>query len=104
MAIVDPVVKKKLTDLDSGKTCQRMGKILLVIGMPVMFSQNFDVPGGVVNRSTGTLKSIRYVLDDNGDRHTISCIVHSEDTSDFVVPGLPNHHVVALEDKVLVSL
>ncbi|KAJ7728361.1 hypothetical protein B0H16DRAFT_1330999, partial [Mycena metata] len=84
--------------VDSGKTNQRLGKIPLVIGMPVMFSQNFDVPGGVVNGCTGTLKSVRFKVDEQGNRHAISCVVVAPDTSPELIPGLPNHHVVALED------
>ncbi|KAJ7109671.1 hypothetical protein C8R43DRAFT_838111, partial [Mycena crocata] len=77
---------------------QRLGKIPLVIGMPVTISQNFDVPGGVVNGAFGTLKSVRYYTDEEGFRHAISCVVECPDTVQGVVPGLPDHHVVALED------
>ncbi|KAG1799399.1 uncharacterized protein HD556DRAFT_1231589 [Suillus plorans] len=42
----------KLQHLNSGKTNMRLGKIPLVIGMPVLVSQNFDVEGGIVNGST----------------------------------------------------
>ncbi|KAJ7131263.1 hypothetical protein C8R44DRAFT_613003, partial [Mycena epipterygia] len=84
--------------LDSGKSNSRMGKIPLVIGMPVTITQNFDVPGGVVNGSFGILKSVRYTLDEDGNRHAISCVVDCEDTVEGLVPDLPDHHVVALED------
>ncbi|KAJ7157824.1 hypothetical protein C8R46DRAFT_891824, partial [Mycena filopes] len=84
--------------MDSGKTNQRLGRIPLVLGMPVIISQNFDVPGGVVNGSFGILKSVRFKLDARNRRHAISCIIDCPDTSDNLVPGLPNHHVVALKD------
>lgn len=71
-----------------------------MIGMPVMIYQNFDVPGGVVNGCAGFLKSVRYRLDDQGNRHAISCI---PDTSPGIVEGLPDHHIVALEDTVSIN-
>lgn len=49
-------VSAKLQTRHSGATNQRLGKIPLVLGMQVVVSQNFDVPGGVVNGSIGTLK------------------------------------------------
>jgi hypothetical protein len=39
-----------------GQMKQQLGKIPLVIGMPVLIPQNFDVPGGVVNDCAGTYK------------------------------------------------
>ncbi|KAJ7233264.1 hypothetical protein B0H12DRAFT_1028625, partial [Mycena haematopus] len=86
--------------MDSGATKSRLGKIPLVIGMPVMITQNFDILGGVVNGCSGTLKSVRYRLDAEGNRHAISCVIEAPDTSPGIVEGLPNNHVVALEDTV----
>ncbi|KAJ7715971.1 hypothetical protein B0H16DRAFT_1339417, partial [Mycena metata] len=77
---------------------QRMGRIPMVIGMPVFITQNFDVAGRVVNGSLGTLKSVRYNVDVHGNRHAISCVVECPDADTDVVPGLLAHHVVALED------
>lgn len=94
----------RLMEFDSGKSNQRLGKIPLVIGMPVIISQNFDVQGGVVNGSFGILKSVRYNLDVDGRRHAISCVVEVEDTEEGIVPGLPLHHVVALEDDTAIKL
>ena len=54
--IEDKDLKTYLRGLDSGKTSYRLGKILLVLGMPVMFTQNFDVESGIVNGSIGILK------------------------------------------------
>ncbi|KAF8164642.1 hypothetical protein K438DRAFT_1617310, partial [Mycena galopus ATCC 62051] len=81
-----------------------MGRIPLVIGMPVTVCQNFDVHGGVVNGSFGTLESVRYYLDADGNRHAVSCVINCPDTVSGLVPGLPDHHVVALEDTVDVQL
>jgi hypothetical protein len=98
--VEEPLLMQRLMSLDSGKTNQRMGKIPLVIGMPVMFAQNFDVPGGVMNGCAGVLKSVSYRVDEHGNRHAISCIVEAPDTSPGLIPGLPDHHVVGLEDTV----
>ncbi|PBK58131.1 hypothetical protein ARMSODRAFT_842200, partial [Armillaria solidipes] len=57
-------------------TNQRLGALPLVIGMPVMISTNFDVAGGVVNGSVGTLEKIRYKTDDEGRRYALSCVVN----------------------------
>ncbi|KAJ3916321.1 hypothetical protein F5877DRAFT_46891, partial [Lentinula edodes] len=88
--------------MDSGQTNQRLGRIPLVIGMPIMITQNFDVQSGVVNGCHGVLKSVRYRLDDQGRRHAISCVVSASNTSaETVLPYLDDRtDVVALEDKI----
>jgi len=54
--VTDPTLKAHLENLNSGLTNQQLGKIPLVIGMPVMITQNYDVEGGIVNGCTGILK------------------------------------------------
>ncbi|KAJ3850141.1 hypothetical protein EV368DRAFT_23500, partial [Lentinula lateritia] len=83
-------------------TNQRLGRLPLVIGMPVMITQNFDVGSGVVNGCQGILKSIRYRTDDQGYRHAISCIVEAKDTTaNEALPFLTDkQHVAVIEDKV----
>jgi len=98
--LTDKVLKTHLEQLHSGQTNQRLGKLPLVPGMPVMFTQNFDVENGIVNGSAGILKRIRYRKDNEGHRHAISCVVHVPDTTSSTLPHLPPHHVVALEDTV----
>ncbi|THU84817.1 hypothetical protein K435DRAFT_616999, partial [Dendrothele bispora CBS 962.96] len=51
-----------------------LGKIPLVIGMPVVVTNNFDVGGGIVNGTYGVLKSIRYTWD-GVYRHATSCVI-----------------------------
>ena len=46
-------LRQKPEGLHSGTTKQRLTKIPLVVGMPVMIAQNFDVQGGVVTGSQG---------------------------------------------------
>jgi hypothetical protein len=98
--LTDTDLNNKLETLHSGLTNQRLGRIPLVLGMPVMISTNFDVDAGVVNGCTGTLKKIRYRVDSDGKRHAISCIVHAPNTSGENMPGLPEQYVVALEDSI----
>ncbi|TFK86999.1 hypothetical protein K466DRAFT_451437, partial [Polyporus arcularius HHB13444] len=76
--------------MHSGQTAHRLGKIPLVLGMPVMISQNFDVDGGVVNGTIGSLKSIRYRTDrSSGRRYLKSCVVS--------IPGLDGKALTGLE-------
>ncbi|KAJ7128459.1 hypothetical protein C8R44DRAFT_579373, partial [Mycena epipterygia] len=75
--------------------------IPLVVGMPVMICQNFDVPGGVVNGCAGKLVSFRYVV--GGKRRALSCLIEAPDTSPGITQELLNHHVVPLTDTVRMS-
>ena len=56
--VTDLDLKAHFQSLHSGKTNQRLTRIPLVLGMPVMILQNFDIEAGVVNGCTGTLKRI----------------------------------------------
>lgn len=98
--IEDADLTRKLETLHSGKTSQRLGKIPLVIGMPVMITQNYDVEDGAVNGSRGILRRIRYRMDEHGKRHAISCVVEVEDYSGDPLPHLPRHFVPCLQDSV----
>ncbi len=64
--IGDSDLRTHLQNLTSGTTSQRLGMLPLVIGMPVMITQNFDIENGVINGVTGILEKIRYRLDDDG--------------------------------------
>jgi hypothetical protein len=101
--ILDPDLKTHLIGLHSGQTSQRLGRIPLVLGMPVMLCQNFDVEAGVVNGCTGTLTNIRYRVDAEGNRHALSCVVKTTDTTGEALPHLPDKHVAVLEDTVDMS-
>jgi hypothetical protein len=68
--------------------------------MLVMITQNFDVKGGIVNGSIGTLQKVRYYTDNKEKQHLISCIVYVEDTSDECMPLFGSHHVPVLSDAV----
>ena len=98
--ITDAALLAKLQKLHSGQTQQCLGKIPLVLGMPVMITQNFDVEAGIVNGSKGFVKKIRYYIDRDGNRHLTSCIVHVKDTSDDPLQYLAPHNVAVLSDMV----
>lgn len=99
-AVTDVALRDHMIGLESGKTNQRLGRIPMVIGMPVMIMQNFDVPSGVVNGCKGTLTKIRYRIDNDGRRHAISCVIRAPQTSfQTPLPFLADKElVVALED------
>ncbi|KAJ3853202.1 hypothetical protein EV368DRAFT_4667, partial [Lentinula lateritia] len=81
---------------------QHLGHIPLVIGMPVIITQNFDVDSGVVNGCHGILKSKRYKTDSHGFRHAISCVVDARDTTarESLPFLLDKQHVAVIEDKI----
>ncbi|KAJ7162719.1 hypothetical protein C8R43DRAFT_819557, partial [Mycena crocata] len=83
-------------------TGSRLGILPLVIGMPVIVTQNFDVPGGVVNGCVGKLVSVRYELGEDGKRYALSCVVHAPDTTHGIMPDLPDYHVVSLRDTTTI--
>ncbi|KAG2030253.1 hypothetical protein BDR03DRAFT_878777, partial [Suillus americanus] len=78
----------------------RLGKIPLVIGMPILISQNFDVKGGIVNGSTGILRKVRYSLNDENQRVLKSCIIEISQSSDEALPNLRPHEIPIIEDSV----
>ncbi|KAG2135280.1 hypothetical protein DEU56DRAFT_737902, partial [Suillus clintonianus] len=81
-------------------TSQRLGKIPLVIGMPIIITQNFDVAAGIMNGCMGTLKSVRFTEDADGVRHAISCVVQTPSTTADLLPHLAPHESVVLQDTV----
>ncbi|KAJ8515766.1 hypothetical protein ONZ45_g6853 [Pleurotus djamor] len=66
-SILDLRLREYLSTLDSGRTNQRMGKLPLVRGMPVMIAHNYGVDVGVANGTVGTLNQIRYMKNDCGE-------------------------------------
>jgi hypothetical protein len=93
-------LRDHLKNIPSGSTSYRLGRIPLVIGMPVMIAQNFDVEAGIVNGCSGTLRSIRFTVDDNGERHAISCTVDTPSTCGDALPHLAKNQSVVLQDVV----
>lgn len=99
-SIDDMDLLNHLRELPTSNTNQRLGKMPLVIGMPVMITHNFDVGNGIVNGSRGTLTEIRYTIDSDGNRHATSCVVHIPDMTGPPLDGLEVKHAAVLEEKV----
>ena len=98
VVIKDASLIEKLEGQNSGQTKHRLRTIPLVIGMPVVINQNFDVSAGVVNGSQGTLRKVRYFTDTEGRRHLRSCVVEIPNSEDVEIPHLPKHHFPVLPD------
>ncbi|KAI0348768.1 hypothetical protein OH77DRAFT_1387313, partial [Trametes cingulata] len=87
--------------MHSGQTGQRLGMIPLVLGMPVIISQNFDVGGGVVNGSIGTLTKVRYKVEAaTGRRMLSSCVVRLSGLNAKPMTMLDDDEVPILEDTI----
>ncbi|KAH9847119.1 hypothetical protein C2E23DRAFT_691094, partial [Lenzites betulinus] len=87
--------------MHSGETCQRLGRIPLVLGMPVIVCQNFDVSGGIVNGSIGKLVKIRYRLDTiTGNRFMTSAVVRLPHAPSSDMTALTATDYPVLEDTV----
>ncbi|RDB20445.1 hypothetical protein Hypma_012444 [Hypsizygus marmoreus] len=100
VSITDENLTRHLLTYHSGKTNQRLGRIPLVIGMPVIVAQNFDVEGGIVNGSRGTLSRIRFRINESNERTLVSVIVNIPDSSDEAMPHLQSHDLPVLPDAV----
>ncbi|KAM5533946.1 hypothetical protein V8D89_012371 [Ganoderma adspersum] len=99
--IVDQVVLDRLRELPSGCTAHCLGSIPLVLGMPIIISQNFDIAGGIVNGSIGTLTKIRYTTDSLSSQcHLILCVVHLPDSAACQMPDLDDNEFSVLQDTV----
>ncbi|KAJ3559445.1 hypothetical protein NM688_g341 [Phlebia brevispora] len=82
----------------SGTTGGLLGRIPLVLGMKVIISKNFDLDGGVLNGSIGTLRKIRYKMNRFGERQLISCVVHIPECKTPEIAGLSSKEVPVLEE------
>ncbi|KJA16538.1 hypothetical protein HYPSUDRAFT_124633, partial [Hypholoma sublateritium FD-334 SS-4] len=80
------------------------GRLPLVLGMPVILLQNFDVSGGVVNGSHGTLVSIKYSTNDRGEREASSCTVKLSGYSNDPMYQLHAEEVPVIADSVSVQV
>ena len=98
--IEDEAISNLLDTLPSNKTGGRIRALPLVLGMPVIITENFDVVGGIVNGSTGILRKVRYRTDDANRRYLTSCIVELPDATADALPNLPLKHVAVLPDAV----
>ncbi|KAG1797588.1 hypothetical protein EV424DRAFT_1280584, partial [Suillus variegatus] len=80
-----------------------LGKVPLVIGMPIMIGQNFDVGAGIVNGCIGTLRSIRFLVDESGCCRATSCVIDTPSTSGDPLPHLAAQQSIVLPDTINMS-
>lgn len=64
-----------------------------------MVTTNFNVEGGIVNGCAGTLVSIRYWVNDVGERHALSCVIRSNTFGGDALPTLQEHEAVTIADE-----
>ena len=81
-----------------------MGALPLVEGMPVIFTYNYDVAGGIVNGTEGTVKQVNYRIAADGKRYAKSCIIIVNDVSCPTLPNLQPREVVALMETVTFTI
>jgi ATP-dependent exoDNAse (exonuclease V) alpha subunit len=101
--ITNTDLQNKLGSYHSGKMEQRIGILPLCKGMPIMITQNYDIPNGIVNGCMGTLVKVNYNIDADGHRHATSCIVQTENTSGPWLPHLNEHEIAVLEDETALT-
>jgi hypothetical protein len=97
--IEDDAISDLLDMLLSNKTGGRLCALPLVLGMPIVITENFDVAGGVVNGSTSILHKVHYHVDDD-KRYLTYCIVEVSDVTADALPHLPPKHVAVLPGEV----
>ena len=97
--IDDEAINDVLDTMPSNKTGGRMRVLPLVLGMPIVVTENFDVSGGIVNGSTGILRKVRYCVDDANKRYLTSCIVELPGATADALPNLPPKHVAVLPNE-----
>ena len=91
LPINDNALVELLDTLPSNKTGNRVGALPLVLGMPVVIMENFDVASGIVNGSTGILRHVRFRLGDDDKRYLTSCIVELPDFTGALVVTKESH-------------
>ncbi|KAF5335465.1 hypothetical protein D9611_012159 [Ephemerocybe angulata] len=98
--VIGPGALKDRLNMVSGSSTQyKLGKMALVIGMPMMLVQNFDIAAGVVNGVIGTLQSLKYSLDDDQQRILKSVIIRTEDMKGDPIPGLQPQEFQVLQER-----
>ncbi|XP_006454909.1 hypothetical protein AGABI2DRAFT_56707, partial [Agaricus bisporus var. bisporus H97] len=84
-------------------TNHRLGRLPLVEGMPVMITLNYDVSAGIVNGLMGSLLSVQYIINSNGNHEAISCVVKCPNVTGHQLPSLDVGDAAVLQDTVNVS-
>ena len=100
--ITSPSIAKIIDLLHSGRTSNRLKRLPLALGMPVMITTNIDLAGGIVNGTIGTVRAIDYTTLPNGDRILNHCIVHIPSARAAPMNGLGDHEFPILPDTITV--
>ncbi|KAG2133021.1 hypothetical protein DEU56DRAFT_739171 [Suillus clintonianus] len=79
--------QKCLWKMQSTHTNDALGELPLIPGMPVMITDNAAMSCKIVNGSRGTLKSIHYEADSEGNRYALYALVDLPGNA-LHVPGL----------------
>jgi hypothetical protein len=87
-----------LSSLHSGLTGNHLQRLPLVLGMPVMATQNISLESGIVNGTIGRIKSIHYKLSPDSLRILTSCTIHIPHNSHDCMPGLHDRQFLVLPD------
>ena len=99
--VMDDTLLAHLDSMHSGQTQHRLSRIPLVLGMPVIVTQNFDIEGGIVNGTIGHVTKIRYVQDAHTlRRRLVSCIIRVCDATAPSMEPLSTNEYPVLEDVV----
>jgi ATP-dependent DNA helicase PIF1 len=79
--------QRRLWKLQTTNTNDSLGRLPLIPGMPIMITENAATSCKIVNGSRGTLQSITFDLDEDGNRFPVCALVHIKDST-LYVPGL----------------
>ncbi|KJA28680.1 hypothetical protein HYPSUDRAFT_117612, partial [Hypholoma sublateritium FD-334 SS-4] len=80
-----------------------LGVLPLVIGMPIVILNDFDVEGGIVNGTRGYLTQIRYKMNEFNERVALSCVIKISNCSASKMHGLPPQQMPVIADTVSVQ-
>ena len=83
-------VRHLVWSLSSSTTEDMLGILPLCSEMPVMITENISVSNGVVNGTQGTVDSVSFTVDDDGNRYATCVFVRVPDCNICLVDGQPD--------------
>ncbi|KAG2744808.1 hypothetical protein P692DRAFT_20742685 [Suillus brevipes Sb2] len=88
--------QQRLWKLQTTSTNDSLGRLPLIPGMLIMITENTATSCKIVNGSRGTLQSITFDIDEDGNRFMVCALVHIKDSTlhvsgldEGVIPILP---------------
>ena len=100
--ITDSNLVKIIDLIHSGRSSNRLKRLLMIVGMPVMITTNIDLMGGIVNGMLATIRAIDFSILPNGDRVLNHCIVHIPSARAPPMNALADHEYPILPDTITV--